>query len=339
VKISKQVRSRPQMLVLALLIVVGIFVSGCGAKEPKVYRVGIISGAPPFESIADGFKIKLTELGYIEGKNIIYDFQKMSIDPEGFRRVAKKFVEDKVDLFFTFPTEPSMEAMAATQGTDIPVVFAMAGVEGNELIEYIRQLGGSVTGVRYPSPEYTGRWLEILIELVPHAKRVYVAYNPYYPTIYGSLPRLRSVASALGITLVEDPIYTRDLEGLQTALDNRSAMDNIGVDAMMMMPDILTHSPEGFGALIKFANKHKLPFAGGMDYTADLGCMFSFVADNVYQGMLAATIADKIFKGTPAGTIMVLTPESHLRLNYNVIHKLGLEVPEGLLNIADEIIR
>jgi putative ABC transport system substrate-binding protein len=326
---------------LLLSCVFLLSLSGCGkkAQEEKVYRVGIISGAPPFESIADGFKAKMTELGYIEGKNIIYDFQKENIDPEMFWQAAKKFVQDKVDLIVTFPTEPSVVAKAATQGTGIPVVFAMAGIENKELIENIRQPGGNATGVRYPAPENTGAWLEILLELVPQAKRVYVVYDPDYPNVYAALPTLRSTASTLGVTLVEDPIYTRDLKGLQAALDKRSALDDIGVDAMMMMPDILTHSPEGFGALIKFANEHKLPFGGGMDFTADLGAMFSYVADNIDQGRLAADIADKILKGTPASTIPVVTPEARLRLNYKVIQELGLKVNEGLLSRADEIIR
>jgi putative ABC transport system substrate-binding protein len=330
---------RKQIILLSAAFLIYVFLGGCGKKMEKVYRVGIISGAPTFETIADGFKAKMSELGYIENKNIIYDIQKKSIDPEGFRQAAKKFVEDTVDMIVAFPTEPAKEAKAVAQGTGIPVIFAMAGIEGNELVDSIRQPGGNVTGVRFPSPEYTGRWVEILHELAPQAKRIYVVYDPDYPTIYGSLPSVRSTALDLGITLVEDPIYTRDLKGLQAALDRRSALDDIGVDAMMMMPDILTHSPKGFGALIKFANEHKLPFGGGMDFTVDLGNLFSCVADNIEQGRLLAILADKIFKGTPAGTIPVVTPENRLRLNYKVIQELGLTVPDGLLSRAEEIIR
>ena len=59
------------MPTLTLLVILQIL-SGCD-KKPTVYRVGIISGAPPFANIAEGFKAKLTELGYLEGKNIIFD--------------------------------------------------------------------------------------------------------------------------------------------------------------------------------------------------------------------------------------------------------------------------
>jgi putative ABC transport system substrate-binding protein len=81
-----------------------------------------------------------------------------------------------------------------------------------------------------------------------------------------------------------------------------------------------------------------VPIGGGMDFTANRGALFSFVPNNFEQGRMAAHLADKIFKGTPAGSIMVVTPPSNLRLNYKVIQELGLKVPEGLLSRANEII-
>jgi putative ABC transport system substrate-binding protein len=90
--------------------------------------------------------------------------------------------------------------------------------------------------------------------------------------------------------------------------------------------------------IITFANEHKIPVAGGMPYTAKHGALFCVVPDNIEMGNLAASLVDKIFKGTPAGSIMVVTPPSRLMLNYKVIQELGLTVPEGLLGRADEII-
>jgi putative ABC transport system substrate-binding protein len=116
-------------------------------------------------------------------------------------------------------------------------------------------------------------------------------------------------------------------------------MDDIGIDAIFIMPEILTQSPEGWAVIIRFADEHKIPVAGGMVYTAKHGAIFSVVPDSVEMGELAASLADKIFKGTQAGTIMVVTPDSRLWLNYKAIQKLGLTVPEGLLSRADKIIR
>jgi putative ABC transport system substrate-binding protein len=332
-----KIRFRQQILLVARLIAICVFLSGCIGKKPKVYRVGIVSGVDAFASIADGFRAKMGELGYVEGKNIIYDFQRLTADRAGEERVVKKFVADKVDLIFAFPTEPALAAKAATRGTNIPVVFAISTIEETNLIEKVHLPGGNITGVRFPGPESTVKRLEILHELVPQAKRVYLIYNQDYPAIPIALEGLRLVSSSLGITLVEDTV--NNLEELKSAIEKRAASGDIGIDAILIMPDILTHSANGFATILEFSNKHKVPIGGCMGFMADLGALFSFFPDNIETGQLAAGLVDKIFEGTPAGTIMVVTPESHLRLNYKVIKELGLNVPEGLLSRADEIIR
>ena len=105
------------------------------------------------------------------------------------------------------------------------------------------------------------------------------------------------------------------------------------------MPEVLTQSPAGWAAISQFAAEHKVPIGGAMPFTADHGALFSYVGDNVEMGKLAASLADKIFKGTAAGTIPVVTPEDRLRLNYKVAQELGLTMPDGLLSMAMEIIR
>lgn len=287
--------------------------------------------------IADGFKVKMTELGYVEGENIVYDLHKLNADPAGEQRVARKFVEDKVDLILSFPTEPTIAAKAATQGTGIPIVFVMAGIEGTNVVESVSKPGGNITGSRFPGPESTVKRLEILHELVPQAKRVYIIYDPNYPTVPHALEQLRPTASSLGLTLVEDQV--NNLDEFKTALQKRAALDDIGVDAILIMPEVLSQTPEGFEALLKFANEHKLPLGGTMESTVYAGAVFSFATSSVELGMLVAPLADKILKGTPAGTIPVVTPVASLRINYKVIQELGLNVPEGLLSRADEIIR
>jgi putative ABC transport system substrate-binding protein len=334
---NNKIRFGRQILYLMLLAVVCVFLGSCSEKKPKVYRVGIVSGAEPFDNIVDGFKAKMTELGYVEGKNIIYDFKRLNADPAGEKQVAKKFVADKVNLIFALPTEPALAAKAAAQGTNIPVVFAMAGIEGNNLVESVSKPGGNITGVRYPGPESTVKRFEFLRELVPHAKRILITYDPNYPNATSALQQLRPAVSSSGLKLVENPV--NNVKELKAALQKRAALDDIGIDAILIMPDILNHSIDGFAAILEFANKHRVPIGGGMNFTADLGAIFSYVPDNIDQGKLAATLADKIFKGTPAGTIMVVTPESHLRFNYKVIQELGLKVNEGLLSRADKIIR
>ena len=83
----------------------------------------------------------------------------------------------------------------------------------------------------------------------------------------------------------------------------------------------------------------KRSMGDGAGFTAYLDAMSIFCPDFFETGMPAATLADKILKGAPAGTIPVVTPENHLQLNYKVIKEPGLNVREALLSMAKEIIR
>lgn len=334
--ISKKFNFRWQLLLVTMLVMFCMFWGSCDKKTKKVYRVGIISGTDAFVDIADGFKAKMTELGYVEDKSIVYDLQRLNADPEGERQAAKKFVEDEVDLIFAFPTDPSVAAKAAAQGTNIPVVFAIATLEESNLVESVRRPGGNITGVRYPGPELTVKRFEFLYELVPDLKRLYIIYDPNYHAIPSALEQLRPAVSSSGIMLVEDPV--NNVEELQAALQERTASDDIDIDAILIMPEVLCQSPPGWAMIRKFAAEHKLPIGGSAAFEADTGAVFSYIPDNVEMGRLAASLADKIFRGTPAGAIPVVTPESSLRLNYKVTQELGLEVSEGLLSMADEII-
>ncbi len=333
-----QTRTRTGWTILVGFVVLSLLLSGCGgAQKPKVYRVGILSGSDAFVEIADGFKAKMTELGYVEGKNIVYDLQKTNADPAGEQRLAKKFVDDKVDLILAFPTEPTLAARAATQGTNIPVVFAYAGIEGANLVKSVREPGGNITGVRFPGPEQISKRLELLHELAPQVKRVWIGYDKNYPNNAPALAALRPVASSNGVTLVEAPATT--LEELEADLAERAKSPDLGIEAMLLMPDIFNHSPIGWTLISKFAAEHKLPIAGSFPYTVEQGAVFGNANDLVNVGNLAAPLADKIFKGTSAGTIPVVSPEEALWINYKRAQDVGLTVPEGLLKRAAQIIR
>jgi putative ABC transport system substrate-binding protein len=328
---------RNRWTILTLVVVLALLLSGCRAEKPKVYRVGIIGGMEAFAPAADGFKAKMAELGYVEGENIVYDMQVATMDAAEMQRVVEQFVADEVDLILAFPTEASAVAKAATQGTDIPVVFTIAGIEGSDLVESVRQPGGNITGVRYPGPDLVVKRFEFLHELAPQIERLYIPYDPNYPNGPPALEALRPVASSHGVTLVETPVTS--VEELQADLQARAASDDIGMDAIQILPEALTQSPDGWGAISSFAEEHRLPLVGSVLFSAQIGGVFSYCIDFTENGELAAPIADKVLKGTPAGTIPLVTPEAHLWINLKVIQELGLTVPEGFLAMATEIIR
>ena len=329
-------------ILLTWVIVISMLLSGCGtAPQSKVYRVGVLSGLQAFAPVADGFKSKMTELGYVEGKNISYDVQSTDVDMVAYKTISKKFVDDKVDMILVFPTEAAMEAKAAAQGTKIPVLFSMAftDVAGINLIDSIRTPGGNITGVRFPSADIANKRLEILLQLVPNAKRIFVPYLKDYPNVPGQLDIIRPQAAEKGVELVE--FGATSPVDLQAKLDSLVASDgSVGIDAVLMIAEPLAITPVFYSELGKFSYEHTIPIGGAlMDAGGDYPTIFGLLPDSKTTGEKTALIADKIFKGTPAGTIPVYTSESFFQINVKAAQQLGVTVPDGLLKLADQLIK
>ena len=319
------------------IVLVALLLSGCGASKPKVYHVGILSGSDTFAQIAVGFKNTMTGLGYVEGQNIVYESPASATDPAQQLSIAQHFVQEKVDLIFAYPTEPAQAAKAATQGTNIPVIFANAGVEGTNLINTVRDPGGNITGVRFPGPEMTVKRFQYLLELAPQTKRIYIPYDPNYPLNPPALAALGPAAANAGVTLVETPVNS--VTALQADLKARGASSDIGMDAIMILSELITTSKDGFSAIYQFAGQHNLPVVGSAATTASWGAVFSYSASPLEVGQLAAPLADKVLKGTQAGTIPIVSPNAHLIFNFKQAQALGLTVPDSVLAQAAQIIR
>jgi putative ABC transport system substrate-binding protein len=320
------------------VIAIALLLSGCGqAQSPKVYKVGVLVGLGFVTPIADGFKAGMVDLGYVEGQNIVYDVQVTDFDIPTYQATLQKFVADKVDLIVVTPTEATIEAKAIAQEAGIPVVFSFAFTEGMGIIDSVREPGGNITGVRFPGIDITVKRFEILREIAPNAKRIWMPYQRGYPIVAPQLAALESLAKAAGVTLIEFPADTP--AELQAELDARSATEDIGMDAILYLVEPLSVAPDAFAATARFAYEHKIPFGGVYNSTGEYSSIFGVNVDLFESGRLAAPLADKILKGTPAGTIPAVTPENFIQINYKIAQQFGLSVPEGLLKQANEIIR
>jgi putative ABC transport system substrate-binding protein len=332
-----QKRNRDRWTMLIGVVVFALLLSGCGAEKPRVYRVGILSGLSFAVDAVDGFKAGMSELGYVEGQNIVYDLQSTEFDMAAYRSILQGFVDDEVDLIFVFPTEASQEAKAVTQGTDIPVVFSVANIEGTGLVDSLREPGGNITGVRYPGPDIALKRFEIMRELAPQATRMLVPYQRGYPIVESQLEVLHPAAEAVGVTLIEAPVD--NAAELETVLQAQVASADLGLDAILIIPEPLGVTPDPFLVMARFAAEHRIPIGGALMEVEGYGSLFDVGIDHLKTGEQAAPLADKILKGTPAGTIPVVSSESYLKINYRLTQELGLAVPESLLAQAVEVIR
>ena len=321
-----------RLIIIGIVLICMLF-NGCSSK-PKIYHIGILSGLDFFANTVDGFKEKMTELGYIEGKNIAYEIYKAPA-PVGNEDAIKKFIDKKVDLIVSFPTEASIEAKSVAQGSGIPILFVNVFTEDTGLIKSIREPGGNITGVRWPGPDMAVKDFELMREIVPEAKLIIVPYLKNYPIVNSQLEELQKAFMTAGIKMIEIP--ASNATELQFLLKKQTE-SGTKPDAVMVIAEPLCTMPDSYIVMAKFASDHKIPLGGAMSF-GGYESIYQYIPQSVPQGRQAAYLADKIFKGTPAGTIPVVSAECFLTINYKAVKNFGLKVPEGLLSIADEIIR
>jgi len=321
---------------LSWLLAAALLLSGCaGTQTNKVYRVGILSGLNYIGDTADGFRARMSELGYVEGENITYDIQRTDFDMAVYQSIAEKFVADEVDLILVFPTEASIVAKTVAEGSGVPVLFTYAIIEDMGLVESLRSPGGNITGVRYPSGDIALKRLEMLLDIAPQVKRIYMPYQRGYPIVPGQLEVLHPAAEAAGVTLIEAP--ADNAAELQSLLDAQPAEG--GFDAILMLVEPLLVGPDAYLVIASYAYEHDIPIGGTYVVAGDLKTIFSVGVNSYDAGTLAAPLADKILQGTQAGSIPVASSEPYIEIDISTAQHFGLIVPEGLLRQANRIIR
>lgn len=318
------------MLLFAILIPLA---PACRAKRGPL-RVGVIGYLSYFDSTFDGFKARLTELGYREGKEITYDYSlaQYSISKEALKR----FVDAKVDLIFAFPTEAALAAKRAGTDAGIDVVFANSNIEGVDLVDSIRSPGKGITGVRYPGPDITVKRFEILSSIDPTAKRLFVPYRSDVGIIPAQLAALAPVARAAGATILAKPF--KDAAELAAYVATLPKTGERPFDAVLMAAEPLMVTKDGFSAIAPYAAQRRIPICGAIMEADGHESIFGVSTDNVVVGRQAAELARKIFSGTEPGDIPVVSAEYFVEIDVGAAAKAGIAIPDSLIKRADRII-
>jgi putative ABC transport system substrate-binding protein len=334
-KHNLQRKSRKIWVLLTWLIAVALLLSGCGQAKPKVYHVGILSG---FDfPVTDGFKDGMAKLGYIEGENVIYDLQEThGVDMQAYQDITQKFVGDKVDVIMSFPSEASQVAHQVTEGSGVPLVFSFAAIDGLGIVESVQAPGGNVTGVRYPLLDIARKHFEVTMQLVPDAKKVLIPTFRDYPIEPPQFETIEPLAEAAGVTIVKAPVVSG--EEMQAFFDDLLAEGEPDIDAILYLVGPAPVSPDIVSVVAQFGEKYQIPITTGVIGENDTWTITDINVDFYESGEMAATLADKILHGIPAGTIPVVTPEPFLYINLIATQKLGLEVPEEMMLLADKVI-
>jgi putative ABC transport system substrate-binding protein len=317
-------------------ILIGVFLlvmvpAACDNGKSRIFTVGVLNISRNLNESLVGFKKGMSELGYIEGKNIRYLYDGPTREISKLSAAARNLLAAKVDLILTITTPATLAAKEVTAGSGLPVVFAIVTdpVEAG-IVQSMRQPGGNITGVTFGPQE--ARRLEWLVRIAPDIRQIYAPFNPNDKSPVLALKMARSAAAKLGVELITRQAH--DPETLEDAVLNIPAE----ADAVFFLPDsyIATRLPD----FADTAVKRKLPFsvANIMD-VKNYDILTSFGIDQHLCGKQTARLADQIFEGARPADLPVEVAEFYLAINLKVAKAIGLTIPDEILRHAHIIIR
>jgi len=282
---------------------------------------GTLTDVPHFVA---AFRQGLKEAGFIEGQNVAIEFHSGRGSPPLVADILRRQV-----ALIVGNTPSALAAKAAT--TTVPIVFA-TGFDPvrNGLVTNLNRPGGNVTGVSFMSVELAAKQLAFLRELRPGAARIAVLVDPKFPTTERFLSEVRVAASAVGQQLIVlDVSSDREVETAFTTLVQR------GAGALHVGGGMLSQRER----IIALAARHRIPAIYVLrDYVTDGGLMSygTSMSDSYRQ---AGIYAGRILKGEKPGDLPVMLPTKfEFAINLKTAKALGLEIPDKLLALADEVI-
>ena len=296
----------------------------------KVVIIGIlaIEAFPPIDS----FRQRLRELGYIEDKNVRFEYRYAEGRNQRFRELAEDLVSLKVSVLLTWGTEAALEARRATK--TIPIVMGAIGDPvAQGIVSSLARPGGNVTGLTSLAGELEGKRLELLKELVPQLSRVAVFVNPTSRYTGPALQHARLAAETLKLSL---RLYeTHDATTLDNALDN---LTRERPHALLVFADQFLENQRR--RIAQSALKTGLPSAYTYREHVEVGGLISYAPSYHDLFRRAATYVDKILKGAKPADLPIEQPTKfELIINLKTAKALGLTIPQSLLQRADEVIQ
>jgi putative tryptophan/tyrosine transport system substrate-binding protein len=302
------------------------------AQQPgKLPRVGILAAGVPAEAPNTAFFARMRELGYVEGRSVVFERRFAGGRIEDLPALAVQLVATGPDVIFAPVTPAALATRKATQ--TIPIVFAVsADPVGAGLVRSLRQPGGNATGLTSMNAELVAKRLELLREIAPRTARVAVIVNPDNVPDQQQLHALRRVASGFGVAII--PVTVRAADDYPRAFASASEQR---ADAIMIIPNPLNIQLRA--KIIDSATRAGLPTMDAEDRGAHEGALMSYGpswADNFRQ---AAEIVDRILKGAQPRDLPVEQPRKfELVINLKTAQALGLTIPPSLLARADRVI-
>ena len=298
----------------------------------KPSRIGYLaeSGSAPPQAFLQG----LRELGYVEDKNIVFEYRTTEGKSERRLDLATEIVRLKVDVIVVSGSPTAEAAKKATSAVPI-VMTSSSDPVGLGLVASLARPGGNVTGLASFTGELGGKLLELLKEVVPGLLRVLVPGPPVgSPTEDLFIKETEIPARALKVQVIRFPVRgPEDFESIFRAASKERA------DALLIRLPEVAYSPH-YKRIVALTAKSRLPAIATTRSWTDAGGLVSYGPDRNVSLKRAAIFVDKILKGAKPADLPVEQPTKfEFVINLNAAKQIGLTIPPNVLVRADRVIK
>ena len=316
---------------IALIAMGLVFIQAAFAGEevaPRPYRIGVLNEAfAANHPTVEGLKSGLRELGFEEGRHVVFDIRFSKGDPKSIPPAAQALVKEGVDLLFTSNESATRAAQAATR--TIPIVFTLVGDPITAgVVKQLARPGGNLTGISSLTSDLMPKRLEILKTLYPAVRRVWFIHDATDPTGAAALKKGLEAAQELRLELT--PVGVADAPHVAAVLKTVQPGD------ALLAPD-----QDGFdigAAILEKSLESRIPAVFPSSLWTEHGGLVSYGPDYYAQGLQAARLVAKILRGTrPADLPVESADRIYLTLNVKTAVHFGLSVPPKVLLRADGI--
>lgn len=317
---------------LAILLVL-LVITGCtneakpegDASEGKVYKIGVLQlmDHPSLQETYDGMIANIE--ASIGKDNYEITLLNAAGDTSNTTMMAQQLVDDKVDLIYAIATPAAQAVYAAAEEANIPVVFnAVTDPVDAGLVDSMDKPGAHTTGVSDVAP--IDVQLALIKEVLPNAKNVGILYNTGEDNSRVQIKIAEEEAAKIGINIITQGVSNaNEIEDATTQLVSK-------VDAIYNITDNMIVNATA--QVVTIANDAKVPVIATEAGQIDLGILGTDSIDYTNLGSLAGDIIKEILVDgkSPADIGVKTVTETVLYMNVDVAEKLGIELPQTVLD-------
>jgi ABC-type uncharacterized transport system substrate-binding protein len=301
----------------------------------RMRRIGVLmpfaEDNPVGQARLAAFLEGLRQLGWADGRNVRIDSRWGAGDASLTRTYARELVAPGPDVVMAVSSGAVAPLREVTRS--VPIVFAVvADAVGAGFVESLVRPGGNVTGFTAYEYAVSGKWLELLKEIVPRVTRVAVLRDSAIAAGPGQFGAMQALAPSLGVEL--HPVDLHEPGEIERAIGEFAKGSNNGL-IVSGSPSATTHR----NLIITLAARHRLPAVYYDRFYVTGGGLISYGADYLDECRRAAGYVDRILKGEKPANLPVQTPTKYeLVINLKTAKALDLSIPDKLLALADEVI-